>query len=337
MNKETTPFYPLSTTCKVFSPSESQPQIPEQLAGPGTKNWSGYFLVEEPGEIVISVGADDLARVTIAKFADSPVDLGPEPGDPNGGGKYRIIEQSFNIDEAGYYLVDISYTNVPGVLENLSQLTVEVNGSPMVIGTLRDPNPVTIAISSEIVGEYDYAMSFPIESDTFYKAPAYKMLVKGKDYLENEVSDVYSVLRFMPGYNPNQKDKNYKGMDSVGMVGLAEGRDYVSPMYKGDYELHGTEAPADNGAFVITGTHYLHDGPDSNSKDDVFGAYGCVETYGPAGFEYTKLSVKKAAGLHPGTDTETMMEKLCELKKVTISIAAASYPPVVPTYSYGSV
>ncbi len=123
-------------------PAEDQPQIPEQVANPCQKQWSGYFEFNpgtDTADMTIEVGADDNAYLTIAQFADTPVNVNPNPSDPNGGGTYRTSSHTFVNAPAGFYYVTISYVNVGGVAVNLSQLTVTVNGEPMVIGHLDDP------------------------------------------------------------------------------------------------------------------------------------------------------------------------------------------------------
>lgn len=123
-------------------PAENQPQIDEQIAEPCHKEWSGYFEFN-PGtataDMTIEVGADDNAYLTIAQFSDTPVNVNPDPNDPNGGGTYRTCAHTFTNVPAGFYYVTISYVNVGGVAINLSHLTVKINGNPMVIGRLDDP------------------------------------------------------------------------------------------------------------------------------------------------------------------------------------------------------
>lgn len=122
-----------------FYPADDQPQIPSHLDDPCTKTWAGYFMFDpgtERGDMTIEVGADDNAYLTLAQFPDTPVNVNPNPSDPNGGGTYRTTSHTFEDVEAGYYFVNITYVNVGGVRENLSQLTVKVNGADMVIGEL---------------------------------------------------------------------------------------------------------------------------------------------------------------------------------------------------------
>lgn len=136
-----TSFVALDSTPKMkLVIAEDQPQIPEQIAAPCQKNWSGYFKVTptDDGKLTVILGADDLACVTIEEFADRPIDLPADPNDPNGGGTYRTVSRTFDNVQAGYYFVNISYTNVSGVAQNLSQLTIEVNGEPMQIGELQE-------------------------------------------------------------------------------------------------------------------------------------------------------------------------------------------------------
>ncbi len=121
--------------------ASDQPQIPEQLAAPCQKQWVGYFEFKpenDSGNMTIEVGADDNAYLTVAQFPDTPVNVEPDPTDPNGGGTYRTASHTFENASSGFYLVNISYTNVSGVAQNLSQLTVKVNGAVMQIGSLEE-------------------------------------------------------------------------------------------------------------------------------------------------------------------------------------------------------
>lgn len=134
------PFHKPYPTHKLI-PAGDQPQIPEQVADPCQRQWTGYFEFNpgtDTADMTIEVGADDNAYVTIAQFADTPVNVNPDPADPNGGGTYRTSSHTFGNVPAGFYYVTISYVNVGGVAVNLSQLTVAVNGAPMVIGHLKD-------------------------------------------------------------------------------------------------------------------------------------------------------------------------------------------------------
>ena len=132
----------------------------------------------------------------------------------------------------------------------------------------------------------------------------------------------------MPGYNPeSEQDERYSAMNAVGMVGLADAQSYVISEYKPEYELHGTEAAADNGALVVTGTHYLHDGPNSDSEE--FGAYGCLEVFGMNGFSYLKEKIKELGGGVPEENTESYISTLCSKSKLSIELKAATRPSLV--------
>lgn len=136
-NTTTEVFVPLlKEGHQTFTLLADQPQIPAELANPFTKTWEGYFKLESDGNVTITVGADDNACVTLLAFPQQPVDLQAEPGDPNGGGKYREIEGVFTNLSKGYYRVRVTYENVRGPAENLSQLVVKVNNAIMQLGEL---------------------------------------------------------------------------------------------------------------------------------------------------------------------------------------------------------
>ena len=139
-------------------PAADQPQIPSHLDDPCTKSWAGYFMFDpgtERGDMTIEVGADDNAYLSLAQFPGTPVNVNPNPSDPNGGGTYRTTSHTFEDVEAGYYFVNITYVNVGGVRENLSQLTVMVNGAEMVIGELAEyPEEVDPTLTPLTADEY---------------------------------------------------------------------------------------------------------------------------------------------------------------------------------------
>ena len=154
------------------------------------------------------------------------------------------------------------------------------------------------------------------------------MSVEGTDADGNPLSDDFSVIRFMPGYNPSSNgDERYEVRNTVGMVGLADAQSYVITRYKPEYELHGAEAPSDNGALVVTGTYYLHDGPDND--EEVFGAYGCLEVFGTRGFSDLKETIKEFAGGCFDVDTESFISTLCSQSKLRIELKSTTRPGLV--------
>ena len=326
----TSAFVAVSNCMKSFVPktSSEQPQISEHVANQYNKFFEGYFYFGG-GDMTIEVGADDNASLTLSQFPNTPVNV--EPMDSNGGGTYRTSTHTYNNCQAGFYHVSITYENIGGIAVNLSQLTVKVNGESMVLGTLEELRNVEIVVSGEVSGYYNSAVSFPREDGKYYKAPVYSMTVEGTDASGNALSDDFDAIRFMPGYNPSSNpDPDYSTrIEYVQMVGLADAQSYTISKYKEDYVLHGTEAPADDGALVVTGTHYLHDGP--NDDDEVFGAFGCIEMFGNKGFAALKKSIKEIAGAHEDSDTEAVITYLCSNSKLRIVLEATSRPAVIST------
>lgn len=146
---------------QTFTLSADQPQIPEGLANPFTKMWEGYFKLESDSNVTITVGADDNASVTLLAFPQQPVDLQPEPGDPNGGGKYREIKRVFTNLSKGYYRVRVTYENVRGPAENLSQLVVKVNNAIMQIGELSNVKNLMTQSHAEALYNAYLPVSYP--------------------------------------------------------------------------------------------------------------------------------------------------------------------------------
>ena len=68
---------------------------------------------------------------------------------------------------------------------------------------------------------------------------------------------------------------------SAHVVGLAENQRHVIKSWKPTYTVH--SAPSlEDGAWVVTGTFYIHDGPDNDTE--IYATIGCVEVRGPQGF-----------------------------------------------------
>ncbi len=146
---------------QTFTLLEDQPQIPARLANPFAKTWEGYFKLESDGDVTITVGADDNARVTLLAFPLQPVILEPVPGDPNGGGKYREIKSTFTNLSKGYYRVLVNYENVSGPAENIAQLVVMVNEAAMQIGELTNVKNLMTRSHAEALYNAYLPVSYP--------------------------------------------------------------------------------------------------------------------------------------------------------------------------------
>lgn len=175
--------------------------------------------------------------------------------------------------------------------------------------------PVEIQVSSEKSGEYTGAKTYPRNNGLKYSVPIYKAQISGFDDQGQKTAMDIEVIRFMP-YLP-------EGSNTPKMVGLAQKQSYISAYM--EYELHGAEGEADNGAFTITGNHLLHDGPDDN--DDRYGAQGCIEVYGPAGFEAVKNKVVEFSRA-PGDTMKKKLDQVSKSKCLKICIAKADHPPL---------
>lgn len=89
----------------------------------------------------------------------------------------------------------------------------------------------------------------------------------------------FKAIRFAWFWNDGSVS-DYKSVGNF-VVGLKDHNWHRMPMYK-DYELHSVDF-AGNGAWVIKGNHYIHDGP--NNHDEIFGSAGCMEVYGYNAFQ----------------------------------------------------
>jgi len=84
----------------------------------------------------------------------------------------------------------------------------------------------------------------------------------------------FKLIRFAWYWNDGSV-KEYKSIGNF-VVGLKDHNWHLMPRYM-DYELHSVDFGS-NGAWVIKGTHYIHDGPDDH--EEIFGSAGCMEVYG---------------------------------------------------------
>ncbi len=140
------------------------------------------------------------------------------------------------------------------------------------------------------------------------------------------VSKTFNVLRFMPFYNPTNVKSDYKlKTNNVIMAGLLSSRIQNISIYK-DYKMHSTRL-GENGAFVLKGTFYLHDGPDSLSEHG-WASAGCIEVVGVNGFTNLKTTICRFAGLK-GVNLTSELTKIASKGYLSLNLMQADKPSII--------
>lgn len=293
----------------------------------------------ESARLNVTLSVDDWGSLTIYDSENNEklslkLTSEEEEAGPRGGHVYWTKTGAVSLP-AGEYTIHVEQSNVTypekyDSRHNISKCEVSLTAKKLL------PRPVKILVKGKPCEEvYRQAITYPehkVKSDgslQFYDVPVFDMLVQGTDDDGKKQELAFQVIRYMPGYNPGGKWPQHEKIDEVKMIGLSDEQKHVCPEYK-DYVLHGALAPADDGAFVIYDTHYLHDGPDGNLPDEVFGALGCLEVYGSKGFEALKEAVRSLSGMVSEDDTDEVLKKFCSKKLLTIALEAAVSPQVVP-------
>ena len=186
---------------------------------------------------------------------------------------------------------------------------------------------VKIIISNDIVGRYE-ARSYPHDDfngnglTELYEVDVYRILVEGLDDTNTNQSYEFMAPRFMPYWNnPTSPDPHYKTKGWVN-AGLSAKRTIVVSKYIKDYSIHNMPATS-NGAIVLSGTFYIHEGPASLS-DYGAGSAGCVEIVGR--FEDFKETIQLLSGI--SGDVDLAIEKLVKAKKLIVEIETATVPNI---------
>ncbi len=189
----------LNSIQQIFTPNAEQPQIPAHLDEPMKKDWEGYFKLETDGDMTITVGADDLACVTLSKYPNSPINLTAQEGDPNGGGVYREISHTFPGAKAGYYYASVSYTNVSGPAENIAHLEVKVNNKSMELGTVVEKKLRKLSIglskSEDSVSESDLGKENPSRCASGYIFKGVMVGTFTEDGKSEEITKSYGLVQ----------------------------------------------------------------------------------------------------------------------------------------------
>jgi RHS repeat-associated protein len=191
---------------------------------------------------------------------------------------------------------------------------------------------VKITISGTPNGKTYKARSYPDVSPTYFTVPVYTLTISGTDANGQAVSQSWDVLRFMPFKNTtNDAEHDYKTIaPSPIMSGLSNAQNKIIHTYKPDYQLYNTYSP-ENGAFVIQGGFYIHDGPDDLVNNPGWGSAGCMEVCGSTGFSEMKDFIKTISG--STLPTEEAITEIVNAGKVNLVIQKAKVPvvqPVVP-------
>lgn len=189
---------------------------------------------------------------------------------------------------------------------------------------------VTILISNLRTPDVYLAKSYP-DADfnddgirELYKAPVYKVFLKGTDDAGADATKEWKALRFMPYWNdPKKPNPNYRHRGWANS-GLPHHAKQLAPRYIADYPIHNTTSVYD-GAIQIKGNFLIHAGPTDlvHRPPAIWGAAGCVEVVGD--FDEFRRQLIALSGSKE-TDITKGMTALVDAKKLYIQIDLAQPP-----------
>ncbi len=204
--------------------------------------------------------------------------------------------------------------NMNSVAAGLRNVTITITATKNGVYQCR-PYPANLNHDGDANGDGD---------EDRYEVPVYNVIVTGTDDLGNLITKTYIAIRFAAYSNSSSNpDPDYKIQNKVSTCGLADEQTYKCPKYKDYYETQNRFSPY-GGCFVVTGTFYIHAGPNSISEAG-WGSAGCVEIIGDFG------DFKNFIANISGSTAANTPDKLIELvnaKKLTIKYIEAPRPPV---------
>lgn len=194
---------------------------------------------------------------------------------------------------------------------------------------------VTILITSEIVGTFTGAKSYPElqyrtsdNSVCLYDVPIYKMVVKGRNNAGEYVEQTHHCLRFMPFMEKNDTIPKLKqiDIDNSEYVFDIDGLKGIYPkLYDATYNVHSTSVSEPEG-IVLFCNYLIHDGPDDN--DNFYGGAGCVEMCGYNGYSNLIACIMSLTGSTKESRKENL-EDLMSYKKLLVLIESAETPELI--------
>ena len=188
-------------------------------------------------------------------------------------------------------------------------------------------NAVGVVVTGDKTGDRYWAESYPSKDRNknnlvdYYQVPVYKLRIDQYDKNGKVTASIgWTGLRFMPYYNdPKSPYPQYKARGFL-VAGLSSPRRGLVPTYKRNYGIQNTYSPF-GGAIVITGTFYIHAGPQKLDEWG-WGSAGCIEVIG--NFDAYKKDIATLGGLSGNPDDA--IEKLVRSKKLFYDIKAATPP-----------
>jgi hypothetical protein len=111
------------------------------------------------------------------------------------------------------------------------------------------------------------------------------------------------------------------------MSGLADPQRKKLRHYNANYTVSNTWTP-ENGAFIIQGGFYIHDGPDDLSHSG-WGSAGCMEVCGNQGYLRMTKFIHQISGSNIASTSDAMVQ-LTKAGKITLDLKAAKRPTVTP-------
>ncbi len=197
----------------------------------------------------------------------------------------------------------------------LRKIRVLVGGTP---GRL-------LRMNSYPLFKYKGPAPLPDQSNYFkYEIPAYTLTVSGTDAKGNPISKSWECYRF--GVYLNDGSNTHYKSRGFFVAGMAKAQKHVVHKFDPDYKVHSSESP-ENGAWVVTGSFLIHDGPDHPDTalpEDTFGSIGCVEVHGEKGFTaFNDFVISISGSRKKGIDA---MNEIAEAGVLEIEYEAAIRP-----------
>ncbi|HEY9044504.1 MAG TPA: RHS repeat-associated core domain-containing protein [Ohtaekwangia sp.] len=183
---------------------------------------------------------------------------------------------------------------------------------PAVVVEQQNIRAVNITIGGTPIGNA-LTWSYMYYDGNTYVIPIYEMTVSGTDDQGNSVSKTFQVLRF--GVYRDSPDKK------PGIVGLANQQSYTIKSWEPAYKVHSFASPED-GAWRVTGSFLIHDGPD-DPMNQLYATAGCIEVCGgPKGFVQFNSFVLSLSGA-------STLSQLASSGAMTITYQQAARPSIV--------
>ncbi len=176
---------------------------------------------------------------------------------------------------------------------------------------------VMLTVGAKIIGEGN-SWAYPKGQNLgLFAIPIYEMKVVGHDNNKKLSVTTFPVYRF------GVQSEDGKTVHSVG---LSENQRHIIKAWKPNYKVHSFPSVED-GAWVVTGTFYIHDGPDDHTQIEA--SIGCVEVWGDQGFvKFNDLLISLMDP--PGKTRDEKCFAIARSGLLTIVYEKAPRPPIKP-------